>query len=256
MPRRGTSNSSPGRNSSFTDRGSETGSTQRKYTLSQLTPQRAGLLSSPPSPPPRSGGPACTGPPQWTTLIPPLTSMPNKGKFALAVALFLISFAASGVGLYRSFSQPLLPQQEPIPEVISNTSIGVHRDVADRYVYVGSTVTGTNLAEEYAKHNYVGVICRSPDNKIDPLTDTVIDESKPFNMVEGLSAIEVRLGDAATKRVLFSGYVDIYLVMIPKEVQQTDLLTLKDVTAHGGRILSHTGMGTTPRYLLDELNKQ
>src|ERR1700730_2318701 len=24
-------------------------------------------------PPPRSGGPACTGPPQWTTLIPPLT---------------------------------------------------------------------------------------------------------------------------------------------------------------------------------------
>src|ERR1700732_2780862 len=73
MPRRGTSNSSPGRNCSFTDRGSETGSTQRKYTLSQLTPQRAGLLSSPPSPPPRSGGPACTGPPQWTALIPPLT---------------------------------------------------------------------------------------------------------------------------------------------------------------------------------------
>src|ERR1700686_1587285 len=80
MPRRGTSNSSPGRNCSFTDRGSETGSTQRKYTLSQLTPQRAGLLSSPPSPPPRSGGPACTGPPQWTALIPPLTNQFPDGS--------------------------------------------------------------------------------------------------------------------------------------------------------------------------------
>jgi hypothetical protein len=46
MPRRGTSNSSPGRSSSFTDRGSRTGSTRRKHNLSQLTPQRAGLLSA------------------------------------------------------------------------------------------------------------------------------------------------------------------------------------------------------------------
>src|SRR5580704_11646130 len=47
MPRRGTANSSPGRNSSFTDRGSATGSTRRKHALSQLTPQRAALLSPP-----------------------------------------------------------------------------------------------------------------------------------------------------------------------------------------------------------------
>ncbi len=47
MPRRGTSNSSPGRSISFTDRGSASGSTRRKHTLSQLTPQRAGHLLSP-----------------------------------------------------------------------------------------------------------------------------------------------------------------------------------------------------------------
>src|SRR6266851_5380903 len=46
MPRRGTSNSSPGRSISFTDRGSASGSTRLKQTLSQLTPQRPGLLSS------------------------------------------------------------------------------------------------------------------------------------------------------------------------------------------------------------------
>src|SRR5438874_12645537 len=47
MPRRGTSNSSPGRSNSFTDRGSATSSSRYKLNVSQLTPQRAGLPSSP-----------------------------------------------------------------------------------------------------------------------------------------------------------------------------------------------------------------
>jgi hypothetical protein len=109
MPRRGTLNSSPGRSSSFTDRESEVHAAQTHSTTRSL-----GLPPFPLHLPPQTtGGPAYTGPPQWTTLSPPLTVsntfLPLKGLhipesftcFAAVIALALRT--ADRVRLPRAF---------------------------------------------------------------------------------------------------------------------------------------------------------
>ena len=75
MPRRGTSNSSPGRSSSVRSPTVD----QRKAPVGHNTLYLNSLQNGPayylrpPPPPPNSGGPLYTGPPQWTSLKPPLT---------------------------------------------------------------------------------------------------------------------------------------------------------------------------------------
>ena len=87
MPRRGTLNSSPGRSSSFTDRESEVHAAQTHSTTRSLDLPPFPLHL----PPQTTGGPAYTGPPQWTTLSPPLT--PSH----LAPAVYLsLAFPSSG----------------------------------------------------------------------------------------------------------------------------------------------------------------
>ena len=76
MPRRGTANSSPGRSCSVRSPTVD----QRKAPVGTNTLYLNSLQNGPayylrpPSPPPSSGGPLYTGPPQWTSLKPPLTS--------------------------------------------------------------------------------------------------------------------------------------------------------------------------------------
>src|SRR5438046_9623168 len=78
MPRRGVFNASPGRSSSVRSQTVD----QRKAPVGHNTLYLNSLQNGPayylrpPPPPTNSGGPLYTGPPQWTSLKPPLTQRP------------------------------------------------------------------------------------------------------------------------------------------------------------------------------------
>jgi hypothetical protein len=147
-----------------------------------------------------------------------------------------------------------IPSAEPMPAFISKTSMQVHKDIADRYISVTVTVNGSITADKYGKDNSIFVFCLTGDTRIDPGSDNAIDRSKPFDLAQRTVNIEVPLGNENTRRLLKAGVVDIYLLMIPKSVDGTNLSTFNDIYSHGGKQLAHTAMGENPQQIAQDLN--
>jgi hypothetical protein len=143
---------------------------------------------------------------------------------------------------------------EPAPAFISETRMEINKDVADRYISIIATVVGSATADKYGKNDSIFVFCLIGDSRIDPGSDNAIDRSKPFDLEQRAIEIEVPLGNENTQRVLKSGTATIYLVMVPKTVDVSNLTTLKDILSRGGRLLDQKGIMARPETLKQGLN--
>ena len=166
----------------------------------------------------------------------------------------VLTWCFLGFVIYGDRAGAVVPAAEPSPAQMSLTTLQVRKDSADRYLFVTATVDGSVTADKYGKDNSIFIFCLTGDNKIDPGSDSAIDRSKPFDLAQRTVTIEVPLGTENTKRILKSGAIDIYLVMIPKSVDESNLPTFKDIYSHGGRLLDHKAMGETPSQLAEDLN--
>lgn len=128
------------------------------------------------------------------------------------------------------------------PARITAYFMGMSKD-RPRHIFVVATVAGSPTAEKYRKAYSLYVFCLVGSNQIDPGKDTAIDRSEPFDLADRPVDIQVTLGKENTERILKSGLVDVYLLMIPKSVDSSHLLTFDDIYEHGGRLLDHTAMG-------------
>jgi len=146
-----------------------------------------------------------------------------------------------------------VPPAEPLPAHILQTQMGARKDTTDHYLFVAATVNGSEAAGKYAKDYFIFIFCLTGDSRIDPGADSAIDRSKPFDLAQRQVNIEVPLGSGNTSRILKSGGIDIYLLMIPKDVDQSALQTFNEIYAHGGKLLDHKAMGVPPKDLLEYL---
>jgi hypothetical protein len=115
-------------------------------------------------------------------------------------------------------------------------------------------VNGSTSSDKYGKDDRIFIICLSGDISVEPATDTAIDKSAPFDLAERLIPIQVRLGEINTKRVVSSGTMDVFLAMVPKNANASEITVLKDIDTLGGKILDHKAMTVPPGYLAARLN--
>jgi hypothetical protein len=183
------------------------------------------------------------------------TSGTHSRKFVVVLtSLALVFGLTAGTLIGRFVLSPAVNPLELVPAVLSLTTLAVHDD-AERSLYMSSVVTGSTTAEKYGQHNYVVVFCRALDNTVDPGSDKTIDRSKRFDLENRVLQIEVPLSKETADRLYKRGSLDIYLTIIPKEVDEAELSTLKDVLAHGGKIVDHTRM-TVPSGSLKTLQNK
>jgi hypothetical protein len=80
------------------------------------------------------------------------------------------------------------------------------------------------------------------DNTVDANVDPAIDKSNPFQI--GVQQIEVNFGPRSIAR--FNGgpkLVSLYLTVVPKTADISEISTINSVTGHGGFVLGAAAVG-------------
>lgn len=164
----------------------------------------------------------------------------------IMLGLVTASISMSSYSFYRTLQAPqAMPLQVP-PAHIFETRMGIKTDT--HILFAEASVNVTNTAEKFSKDNYLMLFVRVPDNTVDPGLDTVIDRSTEFDIGMRAVSIEVQIKKGAA-RLLTTGRMDLYLVMVPKTLDPAGILKINDVLQHGGKLLDSRGMSGSPEEL-------
>jgi hypothetical protein len=157
------------------------------------------------------------------------------------LAVVLVSFLA--VGLILTVKSFYTRAGMRIPP---NISIKSSRSLISNALYlpeskVFSSEIDTSVLRRVAAQYNVLVIVRVPDNSVDSLDDTRIARSDAFAITGEVRTIQIDLTDQFIQRAneveqQANGQpIEGFIGLIPKSVRPNQILTVRDITAFGGR---------------------
>ncbi len=155
------------------------------------------------------------------------------------LATMVLLVAATWVPYVLRLSSPPTPVQQQPPIVLSQW--GVESAIGSPVPSVAyAVITPTPFAEKYQDKYEVLIVVRVQDDRIDALSDQVIDKSNPFQI--GAAKIEVSFSQPALARFNQPRTVAIFAAIVPKGTDLSEISTLGSITTHGGVILGLAGV--------------
>ena len=147
-----------------------------------------------------------------------------KPLFKIIGILLVLIFV--GIGTYRNFQ-------------LENELIDLKSIVS--WGGTGATVN-TAVLNPYKKSHKAMLIFRLEVRSVDYLTDRDIVKSYFFDIDGELHPVDVTIPDTFRNREPSStGFVQAYLVVVPKTISSDDIMRLADVKTNGGHIIATRG---------------
>lgn len=138
----------------------------------------------------------------------------------------------------QSEQQPSKAQPAQKPPLL------VHQWSLSRRTRMASVTINTAALAQYAKDFSVLLVMRVADNSVEVLTDNRIEKSPAFTITGEVRKIEVNLSkefieraDATNQRFNEVSF-QYYVVVVPRQIRPEQIVTLSDVTALGGKLIT------------------
>jgi len=90
---------------------------------------------------------------------------------------------------------------------------------------------------KYKDRFYVMAVCRTADPTVDSRSDNRIDRSRRFEIRGDIQTLQTQLSRATMQRLLPSGFVQVFVLLVPKAVEVSDIQTIGQAERMGARVL-------------------
>jgi hypothetical protein len=111
---------------------------------------------------------------------------------------------------------------------------------------VFGVVDETSLGK-LADSDRIMLMTRITDNTVDPNYDIHTEHSHLRDIVPGLNQIEIPVSQSfiAKENSILMGIIEVYVVLLPKNVDESQVVTIHDAVKLGGQLLQGAGFGFT-----------
>jgi hypothetical protein len=106
-------------------------------------------------------------------------------------------------------------------------------------------IVNTAMLSRYRRDFRILVLYTVVDNYTEPRNDTRIVKSEPFEIVGERKRIHTQLSQSFMHRLVPTGFVQVYLILIPLNIKPESVLSVNDALSRGGILAGVRGMQVT-----------
>lgn len=169
--------------------------------------------------------------------------IPRRAAVGIVTALAVWT-ASSGYLAYRVLQPTAKSTVDPrtVIATFNSNSWGLFGDPANDRRAAFIDIIATNLGPQAGNYRVIGVT-RIPDATSDINTDTRINRSSEFTIVEGVTRIEIPFSERDQHRLRDGGAIDILAIALPKEYSADEITSISKLQSFRGQILVHHAIG-------------
>ena len=152
--------------------------------------------------------------------------MPNRSL--LWTVVLILTWSAIGYDWYdRHFGGPQM--RKPEVAAVGTNSWGSLRNPTNKRTTSVFLDLNTLAVGPKAKDYRFVLVARVPDDRVDGLTDKIIEKSSAFSIVASTRRIEAPLGPASLARIHGSTLIDLRLVILPVTYEPEQIVSLSSL---------------------------